>query len=91
MSTLKWRLADVTLNDKLVPNPQSASQLLDHLDNARVAVDGGFLHIDPRRNGEPSYPGQSTYSVHIVPAHLVRVVTYKEETPKEVPIEVTVY
>ncbi|MEU6520489.1 hypothetical protein [Streptomyces sp. NPDC046978] len=91
MSTLKWRLADVTLNDKLVPNPQSESELLDRLNNVRVAVDGGFLHIDPRRNGQPAYPNEDTYSVHVVPAYLVRLVTYKEEVPKEVPIEVTVY
>lgn len=92
MSDLKWRTADVELVDKLIPNPNAEHQLLDRLTNILVAVDAGFLHIDPRQNGQPSYPGQDTYSVHIVPAHLVRRVTYKAEVSKPpAPVEVQVF
>lgn len=90
--SLTWRTADLTLADKLIPNPNSESQLLDRLSNVRVAVDAGFLHIDARPNGQPAYPGQTEYAVHIVPAHLVRTVVYKAHAAQEPePIEVQVY
>lgn len=89
--SLTWRTADVVLADKLTPNPNSESQLWDRLSNVRVAVDAGFLHIDPRQDGKPSHPGQTEYAVHIVPAHLVRTVAYKVQTEKDTPIEVQVY
>ncbi|SFY52081.1 hypothetical protein [Streptomyces sp. F-1] len=82
MSNLHWRTADVELGDKLIPNPNAEHQLLDRLTNVLVAVEGAFLHIDARPNGQPAYPGQDTYDVHIVPAHLARRVTYKAELKK---------
>jgi hypothetical protein len=92
MSSLNWRIADVELADKLIPNPNAEHQLLDRLNNVRVATEGAFLHVDARPNGQPAYPGQDTYSVHIVPAHLVRRVTYKAEVSKEpAPVEVQVF
>ncbi|MFD4968919.1 hypothetical protein [Streptomyces sp. NPDC058424] len=92
MSTLDWRTADVDLSGKLIPNPLAEHQLLDRLNNVRVAIDSGFLHIDPRPNGQPAYPGQDTYPVHIVPAHSVRCVTYKEVTPEDPkPAEVQIF
>ena len=83
MSTLHWRTADVELTDKLVPNPNAEHQLLDRLSNVRVAIEDGFLHIDPRPNGEPVYPGQDTYTVQLIPAHLVRRISYRVEPQAE--------
>lgn len=83
MSTLQWRTADVELADKLVPQPNAEHQLLDRLSNVRVAIDNGFLHIDPRPNSAPAYPGNDTYTVQIVPAHLVRRVSYRVEPQTE--------
>lgn len=89
MSDLHWRTADVELADKLIPDPNAEHQLLDRLTQVRIAVEGAFLHIDPRPTNQPAYPGQDTYNVHIVPAHLVRRVTYRAEVKKEPePIEV---
>lgn len=89
--SLTWRTADVVLADKLIPNPNAEHQLWDRLTNVRVAVDAGFLHIDPRQDGKPSLPGQTEHAVYIVPAHLVRTITYKVPTEKDTPIEVQVY
>ncbi|MEU6597895.1 hypothetical protein [Streptomyces flaveolus] len=92
MSNLHWRTADVELGDKLIPNPTAANQFLDRLSQVLVAIEGAFLHVDARPNGQPTYPGQDTYDVHIVPAHLVRRVTYKAEVPKPpTPVEVQVF
>ncbi|MCX5285953.1 hypothetical protein [Streptomyces sp. NBC_00198] len=84
MSTLNWRTADVRLTDKLIPNPSNESQLLNHLTQVRVAVDNGFLHIDPRRDGQATaYPDPDTFTAHIVPAHQVQLVTYKAPVSAE--------
>ncbi|MFE5140365.1 hypothetical protein ACFRDV_22255 [Streptomyces fagopyri] len=85
MPQLEWRTADVVLRDKLIPDPRNESQLLDRLTQVKVAVDTGFLHIDPRRNGDVAFPGADTFSAYIVPAHQVLVVTYQapvNETPE---------
>jgi hypothetical protein len=77
MTNLNWRPADVVLTDKVVPNPRAEHDLLARLHNVRVAVEGSFLHIDPRPNGEPAYPGQGEYTVTVVPSSSVVSVCYK--------------
>ncbi|MFC8008669.1 hypothetical protein [Streptomyces cinereoruber] len=76
MSELHWRTADVTLNDKLIPNPNAAHDLIQRIPTARVAVEGAFLHIDPQ-NGEPAYPGQTEWETFIVPASSVKKISYR--------------
>ncbi|RSS32785.1 hypothetical protein [Streptomyces sp. WAC08241] len=76
MSELRWRNADVALNDKLIPNPNAAHDLLKSLTNVRVAVEGAFLHIDPQ-NGEPAHVGQTEWEVYIVPASSVEKIRYR--------------
>lgn len=89
--SLTWRTADVVLTEQLIPNPNAEHQLLARLTGVRVAVDAGFLHIDPRDNGKPSYPGQTETAVHIVPAHLVRTVTYRVQATEPAEVEVHVF
>ncbi|MDX3343433.1 hypothetical protein PV409_36350 [Streptomyces sp. ME02-6979.5a] len=75
---LNWR--DVTtleLNEKLIPDPNAAHNKLDRLQNVRVAVEGGFLHIDPRKD---SGSGQDLF---MVPASAVRRVVYREPAAAE--------
>ncbi|EGX60126.1 hypothetical protein SZN_09396 [Streptomyces zinciresistens K42] len=81
--SLNWRTAEVELAEQLVPNPNAEHQLLQRLHNVRVAIEAGFLHIDPRTKDYVPPPGQDTYTVTVVPAHLVRRVTYQAETPKK--------
>ena len=89
--SLTWRTADVTLTEPLIPNPNAEHQLLARLSNVRVAVDAGFLHVDPRENGKPSYPGQTEATIHIVPAPLVRTVTYRVAATEPAEVEVHVF
>ncbi|MFF9870488.1 hypothetical protein ACF1G0_34825 [Streptomyces sp. NPDC013953] len=80
MNTLNWRTAAaVELNDKLIPDPNAQHNLLDRLYGARVAVDGAFLHIDPRPapDAERHTPG-TPYDVYVVPASAVRVLRYQQ-------------
>lgn len=76
MSKLEWRKADVALHDGLVPNPNAEHSLLSKLDDVLVAVEGGFLHVDPQ-SGEAAYPGQVEANVTIVPASAVKWIRYK--------------
>lgn len=76
MSKLEWRKADVKLGDGLVPNPNAEHELLSNLADVLVAVEGGFLHIDPQ-SGDAAYPGQEEATVTIVPASVVKWVRYK--------------
>ncbi|MFJ8006129.1 hypothetical protein [Streptomyces fagopyri] len=85
MPRLEWRTADVELRDKLIPDPNNQSQKLARFNQVKVAVDTGFLHIDPRRSGDVAFPGTDTFSAYIVPAHQVLLVTYQapvNETPE---------
>ncbi|MGW0795955.1 hypothetical protein [Streptomyces sp. NPDC002692] len=85
MPQLEWRTADVVLREELIPNPANESQLLARLNQVKVAVDTGFLHIDPRRSGDVAFPGTDTFPAYIVPAHQVSVVMYQapmNETPE---------
>lgn len=77
-NTLNWRTAtDVVLNDKLVPNPNAEHEQLVRLHNVKVAVEGGFLHIDPRRDSG------SSQNLFIVPASAVSKVVYQASEPAE--------
>lgn len=81
MSTLDWRtVAELHLHEKLIPNPNAQSELMDKLQNVRVAVEGGFLHIDPRRPGDS--PAGQEFDVYIVPALAVRTITYRESAKR---------
>lgn len=83
MSTLNWRtVAELRLVDKVVPNPNSTSELLDRLDHVRVAVDNGLLHIDPRPTNGPVPPDvKAEYTVTAVPTSAVEYIRY-QEVPK---------
>jgi hypothetical protein len=79
MSNLNWRtVAELRLVDKVVPNPNSTSELLDRLDHVRVAVDNGLLHIDPRPvgQGDPGRAGED-YNVTVVPTSAVEYISYR--------------
>jgi hypothetical protein len=79
MSTLNWRtVAELRLVDKVVPNPNSTSELLDRLDHVRVAVDNGLLHIDPRPvNGQAAGGADADYNVTVVPTSSVAYISYR--------------
>lgn len=78
MSDLTWRTArTLQLAEKLIPDPNAQHVLLDRLHSVRVAVEGAFLHVDPRQEGR-SYPGGSEVEVYVVPAAAVRTVVYME-------------
>ncbi|MFE9461662.1 hypothetical protein [Streptomyces californicus] len=75
---LNWRdAATLELNDKLINNPNAGHNQLDRLHGVRVAVEGGFLHIDPRRDAGS---GQDLF---MVPAAAVRRVVYREPVAAE--------
>jgi hypothetical protein len=76
MSDLTWRIADVQLKDKLIPDPNAGHIFLNSLHNVYVALDNGFLHIDPQR-GKTEYPNQSEWSAYIVPAGAVDKLHYR--------------
>lgn len=77
--TLQWRDAtELRLTGKLIPNPSSTSDLLAHLSSIRVAIDGAFIHIDPRpTNGQVPVDTKAEYPVYVVPAAAVEVLTYR--------------
>lgn len=86
---LNWR--DVTLLDldgKLIPNPNASSQLLNRLHNVRVAVEGGFLHVDPRPADQRDQGGE--YDVFLIPANAVLSVVYRVTEPAQTMIDVQV-
>jgi len=76
---LNWRTATtVELHDNLIPNPNAEHELLGRLRNVRIAVEGSFLHIDPRQPQDAETSGSHEFDVHIVPATAVKTVTYRE-------------
>ncbi|WP_228994366.1 hypothetical protein [Streptomyces sp. DH8] len=80
---LNWR--DVTtleLTDKLIPDPNAAHNKLDRLQNVRVAVKGGFLHIDPRKDSG------SNQDLFMVPAAAVHRAVYRETVVEPFMVEV---
>ncbi len=79
MSTLNWRtVAELRLTDRIVPNPNSTSELLADMYNVNVAIEGGLVHIDPRQ--QPADQRQE-YEVSVVPASSVEYIRYVE-TPR---------
>lgn len=79
-NTLNWRTAtELHLNDKLIPNPDAGHDLLDKLRNVRVAIDGSFLHIDPRQPNDVEGSRGQEFDVYIVPASVVKTVTYRQK------------
>lgn len=79
MSNLEWRTAtDVVLNDKLIPNPNAAHELLDKLRNVLVAIEGSFLHIDPRQAADREAGKGQEFDVTVVPAAAVHAITYRD-------------
>lgn len=75
MTTLNWREAsEVQLTSKIVPDPNAQHNRLQQLRNVRVAVEDGFLHIDPQQIGAPDTGAAS--DVYIVPAASVEYVRY---------------
>lgn len=82
---LNWR--DVTtleLTNKLIPDPNAGHNFLDRLQNVRVAIEGGFLHIDPRKDAG------SSQDLFIVPAATVHKVAYRVTEPAQTMIDVQV-
>ncbi|MER5631249.1 hypothetical protein [Streptomyces nitrosporeus] len=78
-STLTWRTATtLVLNDELIPDPNAGHILLKRLQNVRVAVEGGFLHIDPRRPQDVEGAPGAEFEVHVIPASAVRSLAYRE-------------
>lgn len=82
---LNWRdVTTVELTDKLIPDPNAGHNFLDRLQNVRVAVEGGFLHIDPRKDSG------SSQDLFIVPASAVHKVAYQVTEPAQTMIDVQV-
>ncbi|WP_164492420.1 hypothetical protein [Streptomyces nigra] len=50
------------------------------MQQARVAIQGAFLHIDPQR-GKEAYPGQGTWKVTVVAASAVKTIEYTTMEP----------
>lgn len=82
-STLTWRQVDeLRLTGKLIPNPNSTSELLQTLSGVRVAVEGAMLHVDPRSTSAGSRPStQPEYDVYVVPVAVVEYIKYREVEP----------
>ena len=78
MATLNWRTATtVVLRDNLIPDPNASHNLLGRLQNVHVAIEGSFLHIDPRRPQDPGFTTDPEFDVHIVPAAAVKTIAYR--------------
>ncbi|WP_406472671.1 hypothetical protein [Streptomyces platensis] len=78
MTSLPWRpVRTLELNDKLIPDPNAQHIKLDRLHSVRVAIDGSFLHIDPRPEGEWKKPGE--FTIYTVPASNVLVMQSQEQ------------
>jgi hypothetical protein len=76
--TLHWRaVTELHLNDDLIPNPNAGNVFLTQLYNVKVAVEGGFLHVDPRQDSG------SSQDLFMVPAAAVLKAVYREPVPAE--------
>lgn len=84
MDNLKWRTArKVELTDRLIPNPNSQSELLQRLANVRVAFDSGLVHIDPREVDAHDFDsGNPEFEVYVLPAASVLKIVYMEKKKK---------
>ena len=80
---LNWRTATtLELHDNLIPDPNASHNLLNRLQHVRVAVEGSFLHIDPRRPQDLGFAADPEFDVHIVPATAVKVIAYRTTAAK---------
>ncbi|MCP2310902.1 MULTISPECIES: hypothetical protein [Kitasatospora] len=78
MSDLKWRaVSELRLAARLVPNPNSSSELLDRLNHVRVAIEGNLLHIDPRQRTGQEVDKSEEYDVTVVPTSAVEYIRYR--------------
>lgn len=79
MSKLEWRVArTVKLTSTLIPNPaNSGATLLSELTNARIAFDGGLVHIDPRLP-EDVVSATGEFPVYAFPPAAVHLITYTD-------------
>ncbi|MGW0780368.1 hypothetical protein [Streptomyces sp. NPDC002913] len=83
MTLLNWRTATtLVLHENLIPDPNAEHNLLGRLQNVRVAIDGSFLHIDPRQPHDPGFAMDTDYNVHVVPATAVKVIAYRTTAPQ---------
>ncbi|MFB6889431.1 hypothetical protein ACFCX4_08985 [Kitasatospora sp. NPDC056327] len=78
-NNLTWIEADeLRLTSNLIPNPTNQSQLLNQLSSIRIALDNGFVHIDPRpTNGTVPVDRKAEYEVLVVPASAIESVRYR--------------
>jgi len=78
---LNWRtVGTLELTEKLIPDPNAEHELLQRLTGVSVAIDGGFLHIDPWPVREERIPNQPR-RIHVIPASAVRHLEYRLEEP----------
>lgn len=80
MTTLNWRTArELRLTDRLIPDPNNTSEMLARFNGVQVALEAGWLHIDPRRVGEPDRNvGDPEFDVFTVPASSVERILFRE-------------
>ena len=72
-ASLTWITArEVELTGKLIPRYNAESDLVDKLSNVRVAIEGPFLHIDPRPQSEPELAAGEEYDIYVLPAASVK-------------------
>lgn len=80
---LNWRnVTTLYLADELIPDPNASHNYLNQLHNVRIAIEGGFLHIDPRKDSG------SRQDLFMVPAAAVRRVVYQEAVAEPFMVEV---
>ncbi|MCX4792535.1 hypothetical protein OG369_42940 [Streptomyces sp. NBC_01221] len=78
-TNLTWRSVNtLVLAERLIPDPNASHNLLDQLRNVRVAIEGSFLHVDPRQPQDMEAGGGQEFDVHVVPASAVKTVTYRD-------------
>lgn len=83
MTTLNWRtVAEIRFTRSLIPQPRNQGQTTDSLSQVSVAVEGGFLHVDPRRVDDKNNAGVAD-DVFIVPATFVEYVKYVAEKDED--------
>ncbi|WP_327335079.1 hypothetical protein [Streptomyces anulatus] len=80
---LNWRDAiTVELTDTLIADPNAGHNSLKQLHGVRVAVEDGFLHIDPRKDSG------SSQDLFMVPATAVHRAVYRETVAEPFMVEV---
>lgn len=78
MSDLHWREAvRVELHSELVWHPADRARARDSLSDCRVAVEGAFLHIDPRN---PAERRELEGRITLVPASSLKFLVWRTES-----------